>query len=129
MTRFNHHTLNRVHRGINQTVKSSSGLEGSVNPSVALSYRNAVIRELHHHHKLPVAELRDLFVSNVVNRGEKSGLSCSGRFFKIADYRALLEWARISKRLKETKPFSNGKLFCDMEGMVLSTKALRHIVS
>ena len=112
-----------VDQGIDQTFQTVSGREDSVNPDVAIAYRNAVIRELYHHHKLPLSELRDLFVSNVVNRGQESGLSCAGKFFKIADYRALVEWARISKRLKDTKPFGNGRLFCDREGQVLSSKA------
>ena len=120
--------MTRVDQEIDQTFQTVSGREDSVNPDVAIAYRNAVIRELYHHHKLPLSELRDLFVSNVVNRGQESGISCSGRFFKIVDYRALVEWVRISKRLKDTRPFGNGKLFCDMEGQVLSSKALKSIV-
>ena len=38
-----------VSRGIDPTVKSASEWESPVNPGVAFSYRNAVIRELHHH--------------------------------------------------------------------------------
>ena len=91
--------------------------------------RDALIRELHQEHGLPLVRIVDIPWTALQYQDGKSLIKLGEEGIEVTNQEAFDAWYKARRILKSRLYKDNGILFCDNEGFCLTMKALEGIVA